>query len=324
LELVDFQLLLWLTWQRLLIVLGGLASMFKSSAQLRLENIALRQQLVVLRRSAPKRLRLTSGDRIFWVWLHHVWSDWKSALMIVKPETVVRWHRKGFRLFWRWKIHGGKPGRPRVPKEVRDLIRMMSRNNPRWGAPRIHGELLKLGIEVTEPTVAKYMVRRQKPPSQTWRTFLDNHVRNMVSVDFFTVLTVRFQILYVFLVLAHDRRRILHLGVTHHPSAEWTVQQLREAFPWDTTPRYLLRDRDKIFGKEFVDQVKAQGIKQALSAPRSPWQRAYVERLIGSIRRECLDHVIVLGERSLRQHLSAYADYYHRWRTHLALAKDAP
>jgi transposase InsO family protein len=253
-----------------------------------------------------------------------VWSDWKSALMIVKPETVVLWHRRGFRLFWRWKIRGGKPGRPRVPKEVRDLIRMMSRNNARWGAPRIHGELLRLGIEVTELTVAKYMVRRQKPPSQTWRTFLDNHVRNMVSVDFFTVPTVRFQILYVFLVLAHDRRRILHLGVTQHPSAEWTAQQLREAFPWDTAPRYLLRDRDKIFGQEFVDQVKAQGIKQVLSAPRSPWQRAYVERLIGSIRRECLDHVIVLGERSLRQHLSAYADYYHRWRTHLALAKDAP
>jgi len=324
LELIDFQLLLWLTWQRLLIVFGGLASIFKTSAQLRLENIALRQQLVVLRRSAPERLRLTSADRIFWVWLRHVWSDWKSALMIVKPETVVTWHRKGFRLFWRWKIHGGKPGRPRVPKEVRDLIRMMSRNNPRWGAPRIHGELLKLGVEVTEPTVAKYMVRRRKPPSQTWRTFLDNHVRNMVSVDFFTVPTVRFQILYVFLVLAHDRRRILHLGVTQYPSAEWTAQQLREAFPWDTAPRYLLRDRDNIFGKEFVDQVKAQGIKQVLSAPRSPWQRAYVERLIGSIRRECLDHVIVLGERSLRQHLSAYADYYHRWRTHLALAKDAP
>ena len=323
-ELIDFQLLLWLTWQQLLIVLGGLASIFKTSAQLRLENVALRQQLVVLRRSAPKRLRLTSADRIFWVWLRHLWSDWKSVLLIVKPETVVAWHRKGFRLFWRWKIHGGKQGRPRVPKEVRDLIRMMSGNNPRWGAPRIHGELLKLGIEVTEPTVAKYMVRRQKPPSQTWRTFLDNHVSNMVSVDFFTVPTVRFQILYVFLVLAHDRRRILHLGVTHHPSAEWTAQQLREAFPWDTAPRYLLRDRDNIFGKEFVDQVKAQGIKQVLSAPRSPWQRAYVERLIGSIRRECLDHVIVLGERSLRQHLSAYADYYHRWRTHFALAKDAP
>ena len=237
--------------------------------------------------------------------------------MIVKPETVLAWHRKGFRLFWTWRVRRGKPGRPGIPQEIRDLIRMISRNNPRWGAPRIHGELLKLGIEITEPTVAKYMVRHRKPPSQTWRTFLDNHIRNMVSVDFFTVPTVRFQVLYVFLVLAHDRRRILHFGVTAHPTAEWTAQQLREAFPWDSAPRYLLRDRDRIFGKEFVDQVKAQGIKQVLSAPRSPWQRAYVERLIGSIRRECLDHVIVLGERSLHQYLSAYADYYHRWRTHL-------
>jgi len=201
---------------------------------------------------------------------------------------------------------------------------MMSRNNPRWGAPRIHGELLKLGIEITEPTVAKYMVRHRRPPSQTWRTFLDNHVKSMVSVDFFTVPTFRFQILYVFLVLAHDRRRILHFGVTAHPTAEWAAQQLREAFPWDSAPRYLLRDRDQIFGKAFVDQVKAMGIKQVLSAPRSPWQRAYIERLIGSIRRECLDHVIVFGESSLHRTLTSYFAYYHGWRTHLSLAKDAP
>ena len=204
------------------------------------------------------------------VWLRRVWGDWKSVLMIVKADTVVAWQRKGFRLFWTWKIHRGKPGRPCVPHEVRNLIRMMSRNNPRWGAPRIHGELLKLGIEITETTVAKYMVRLRKPPSQTWRTFLENHVKSIVSVDFFTVPTIRFQLLYVFLVLAHDRRRILHFGVTAHPTAEWTAQQLREAFPWDSAPRYLLRDRDQIFGKEFVDQVKAMGIKQVLSAPRSP------------------------------------------------------
>ena len=240
--------------------------MFKSSTQLRLENIALRQQLTVLRRSAPKRLKLKPTDRIFWVWLRFVWTDWKSALMIVKAETVVAWHRKGFRLFWTWKIHRGKPGRPKVPQEVRDLIRMMSRNNPRWGAPRIHGELLKLGIEITQPTVAKYMVRRRKPPSQSWRTFLDNHVKSMVSVDFFVVPTIRFEILYVFLVLAHDRRRILHFGVTAQPTAEWTVQQLRDAFPWNSAPRYLLRDRDRIFGHEFVEQVKAMGIKQVLAA----------------------------------------------------------
>ena len=324
LKLIDFHLLRWSAQQRLFTVLGALTSMLKTSAQLRLENLALRQQLAVLRRSAPKRLKLTPADRIFWVWLRRVWSDWKSALMIVKAETVVAWHRKGFRLFWTWRIRRGKPGRPSVPQEVRDLIRMMSRNNPRWGAPRIHGELLKLGIEITEPTVAKYMVRHRKPPSQTWRTFLDNHLRSLVSVDFFTVPTVRFQVLYVFLVLAHDRRRILHFGVTAHPTAEWTAQQLREAFPWDSAPRYLLRDRDQIFGKDFVDQVKALGIKQVLSAPRSPWQRAYVERLIGSIRRECLDHVIVFGERSLHRTLTAYCAYYHRWRTHLSLGKDAP
>ena len=297
--------------------------MFKTSAQLRLENLALRQQLTVLRRSAPKRLTLTPTDRIFWVWLHRVWVDWKSALMIVKAETVVAWHRKGFRLFWTWKIHRGKAGRPSVPHEVRDLIRMMSRNNPRWGAPRIHGELLKLGIEITEPTVAKYMVRHRRPPSQNWRTFLENHVKSLMSVDFFTVPTIRFEILYVFLVLTHDRRRILHFGVTAHPTAEWTAQQLREAFPWDSAPRYLLRDRDRIFGKDFVDQVKAMGIKQVLSAPRSPWQRAYVERLIGSIRRECLDPIIVFGERSLYRTLASYASYYHNWRTHLSPGKDA-
>jgi transposase InsO family protein len=200
----------------------------------------------------------------------------------------------------------------------------MSIANPLWGAPRIHGELLKLGIDIGETSVSKYLVRRYKPPSQTWRTFLDNHVKTIVSVDFFTVPTIRFQVLYVFLVLAHDRRRILHFGVTAHPTAEWTAQQLREAFPWETAPRYLLRDRDRIFGADFVKQVKAMGIKQVLSAPRSPWQRAYVERVIGTIRRECLDHVIVFSEAGLSRQLRRFADYYHRSRTHLGLQKDTP
>jgi putative transposase len=314
---------LWLAHEQLFTVLGFLSSLLKTSTELRLENLALRHQLGVLRRSAPKHLKLTAADRIFWVWLRRVWADWKSSLLIVKPATVTAWHRKGFRLFWSWKIRHGKRGRPAVPQDVRELIRMMSRNNPLWGAPRIHGELLKLGIEITEPTVAKYMLRRSKPPSQTWRTFLENHMKSMVSVDFFTVPTIRFQVLYVFVVLAHDRRRILQFGVTAHPTAEWTVQQLRNAFPWDSAPRYLLRDRDRIFGKEFVEQVKTMGIQQVLSAPRSPWQRAYVERLIGSIRRECLDHVIVFNERSLRRILSAYCAYYDHRRTHLSLGKDA-
>jgi len=308
----------------MLIVETALRSAFKTSAELQLENIALRHQLSILRRAAPKRLKITTSDRLFWVWLRRLWPAWKTALLVVKPETVVAWHRKGFRLFWSWKIRLGRPGRPSLPREIRELIRTISRNNPRWGAPRIHGELLKLGIKITQPTVAKYMVRHRKPPSQTWRTFLENHIGSLVSVDFFTVPTIRFQILYVFLVLAHERRRIVHFAATRHPTAEWTVQQLREAFPWDSAPRYLLRDRDRIFGREFVEQVKAMGIKQVLSTPRSPWQRAYVERLIGSLRRECLDHVVVFGEQSLQRALKAYAAYYHDWRTHLSLGKDAP
>jgi transposase InsO family protein len=184
--------------------------------------------------------------------------------------------------------------------------------------------LLKLNLDIGETSVSKYMIRRRKPPSQTWRTFLDNHVKSLVSVDFFTVPTIRFQVLYVFLVLAHDRRRILHFGVTAHPTAEWTAQQLREAFPWETAPRYLLRDRDRIFGADFVRQVKAMGIKPVLSAPRSPWQRAYIERVIGTIRRECLDHVIIFSEASLYRHLRRFVDYYHRSRTHLGLQKDTP
>ena len=268
----------------------------------------MRHQLGVLQRSV-KRPKLSPADRFLWAWLSSVWNGWESRVSIVKAATVIGWHRKGFGLFWRWKIRHGKRGRPAVPKQVRQLIRMLSSENPLWGAPHIHGELLKLGINIGETSVSKYMVRHRKPPSQSWRTFLDNHLKTMVSVDFFVVPTIRFQILYVFLVLAHERRRILHFAVTPHPTAEWTAQQMREAFPWDTVPRYLLRDRDRIFGQEFAMQVKMMGIKQVLSAPRSPWQRAYVERVIGTIRRECLDHLIVFNERSLQRHLQAFVNY---------------
>src|SRR6201987_1635254 len=302
-------------------LLATLSSIVRSRAALQLENLALRHQIGILQRSARKRPKLTPADRLLWVGLSRIWRHWRSALAIVQPETVLVWHRAGFRLFWTWKVRHGQPGRPIVSREVRDLIRRMCRENPIWGAPRIHGELLKLGINIGESSVSKYMVRGRKPPSQTWRTFLENHVAQLVSIDFFTVTTIRFQVLYVFLVLAHDRRRILHFGVTAYLTAEWTGQQLRNAFPWESAPRYLLRDRDRIFGKEFVEQVKAMGIQQVLSAPRSPWQRAYVERVIGSIRRECLDHVIVFNESSLRHILSAYCAYYHNWRTHLSLGK---
>jgi putative transposase len=305
-------------------LLSTLGSVFRSRAALALENLALRHQIGVLKRSAGKRPKLTPSDRLFWVLLSRVWSGWRSALDIVKPATPIAWHRKGFRLFWTWKIRHGRAGRPAIAGEVRDLIRKMSRDNPLWGAPHIHGELLKLGIEISETSVAKYMARRRKPPSQSWRTFLDNHVKSLVSVDFFTVPTIRFQVLYVFLVLAHDRCRVIHFNVTAHPTAEWTAQQVREAFPFDQIPRYLLRDRDRIFGDTFREQVQDMKIKEVISAPRSPWQRAYVERVIGSIRRECLDHVIVFGEASLRRILSCYFSYYHQTRPHLSLEKDSP
>jgi transposase InsO family protein len=296
---------------------------FRSRASLQLEILALRHQLGVLHPST-KRPKLTAADRFLWARLSELWRGWRSALVIVKPETVICWHRKGFRLFWTWKVRHGCPGRPPVARETRELIRQMSRDNPLWGAPRIHGELLKLGIDIGEASVSKYLLRHRKPPSQTWRTFLQNHLKTMVSVDFFTVPTIRFQVLYVFLVLAHERRRILHFGVTAHPTAEWTAQQLRDAFPWDTAPEYLLRDRDGIFGEAFTGQIRQMDIKPVLSSPRAPWQRAYIERVIGTLRRECLDHVIVINEGSLRRILRLYVDYYHHSRTHLSLDKDAP
>ena len=305
-------------------LLDTLRSCFQTRAALQLEILALRHQINVLRRAQRGRVRLTRVDRLLWTWLLHVWSGWRSALIIVKPETVIAWHRRGFRLYWTWKSRQDGPGRPEVPREVRDLIRQMSPANPLWGAPRIHGELLKLGIELSQATVAKYMDRHRKPPSQTWRTFLDNHLKQLVSTDFFVVPTVNFRVLFVFVVLAHHRRRVLHFNVTAHPTSEWTAQQIAEAFPWDTAPRYLLHDRESIYEGPFRQRVRGMGLREVLTAPRSPWQNPYAERLIGSIRRECLDHLIVFDESSLRHTLKSYFDYYHGARTHLSLDKDAP
>jgi transposase InsO family protein len=297
-------------------------AIFTTKADLMVENLALRQQLNVLRRKAG-RPRLRKQDRIFWLWLARSWGTWRDSLIVVKPETVVRWHRQGFKYYWTWKSRQ-KGGRPGVPLEVRDLIRRISRANLLWGAPRIHGELLKLGIDISQPTVAKYMVRHRKPPSPTWRAFLNNHVKDLVAIDFFTVPTIRFRILFVFLVLSHDRRRILHLNVTAHPTAAWTGRQILEAFPWDTAPSYLIRDRDGIYGHDFMRSVRLLGIKQVVTARRSPWQNGYVERVIGSIRRECTDHIIVFSENHLRRLMQSYIRYYHRSRTHLSLGKDTP
>ncbi len=271
-----------------------------------------------------KRIRFRRRERLFWVLLYSCWPGCLKSIHVFRPDTLVRWHRKGFRFYWRWKARRGRGGRPKIDPEVRQLIRTMSRENIGWGAPRIHGELSMLGIEVSQATVAKYMIRIRKPPSQTWRTFLDNHVADLVSVDFFTVPTATFRILYVFVVLSHDRREVVHFNVTQNPTAQWTAQQIVEAFPFDTAPRYLLRDRDSIYGEQFCRRVKSLGIEEILTAPRSPWQSPYVERLIGSIRRECLNHVIVLNERHLRRQLRSYFTYYHEARTHLSLAKQCP
>ncbi|MGH7813903.1 MAG: integrase core domain-containing protein [Candidatus Binataceae bacterium] len=238
-----------------------------------------------------------------------------------ETATVVRWHRQGFRLYWRWRC---RSGRKSVDSETRKLIREMCIANPLWGAPRIHGELLKLGIEISQATVARYMVRKPGASSPSWRSFLRNQIAGIAAIDMFVVPSAAFRLLYVMIILSHDRRRIVRFDVTAHPTAAWLSQQLTEAFPWDTVPRYLLRDRDGAYGLRFQERVAAMGIEEVVTAPRSPWQNAYVERVIGSIRRECLDHLIIFNERHLRRVLSSYLDYYHRSRTHLSLDKDCP
>ena len=310
-----------MVWLRMALLF--VRSVFRDRGELALENLALRQQLAVLR-AKKKRPRVRPVDRIFWVWLSRLWSNWRSALLMVQPDTVVHWHRQGFKLFWRWKSRAKRVGRPPIEVEIRHLIRRMCRENPSWGAPRIHSELQLLGYDVSETTVDKYMIRHRKPPSQTWRAFLDNHLRDIVGVDFFTMPTATFRILFTFIILRHDRRRVVHFNVTEHPTAEWTAQQIVEAFPDDEAPRFLIRDRDGIYGQYFQTRVANMGIEEVVCVRRSPWQNPYAERLIGSIRRECLDHVIVLNERHLRRILRSYFAYYHEDRTHLSLDRNSP
>ena len=299
-----------------------LRSTVRTQRELALENLALRQQVAVWKVRQP-RPQLTATDRIFWVVLSRLWKNWRFSLQVVRPETVVRWHRQGFRRYWAWKSRHRR-GRPAIGTEVRDLIRRMSRANPLWGAPRIHGELLKLGLTVSQATVSKYMPRQRRPPSQVWRTFLKNHAQDLIALDFFTVPTATFRVLFVLVVLSHGRRRLRHFNITEHPTAEWTARQLIEACGPEDSPRYLIRDRDQVYGERFSRQARMLDIRETVTAPRSPWQNAYAERVIGSIRRECLDHIVVIGERHLRGILSSYVDYYNETRTHLALAKDAP
>jgi transposase InsO family protein len=291
--------------------------------QVALENLALRQQLAVYKRLTP-RPKLRAADRLFWAGLARVWTGWRQALVIVSPATVLRWQRRRFREYWTRLSGRSRGGRPPVSTEIAALVRKMAAANPLWGAPRIHGELLKLGIAVAERTVSRLMPKRRPEPSQTWRTFLANHIGGFVSIDFFTVPTVRLRVLFVLVVLAHHRRRVVHFNVTEHPTAAWTAQQLVDAFPDDSAPVYLLRDCDRVYGQQFRHRVKGMGVEEILTAPQSPWQNPFAERLIGSVRRECLNHVLVFGERHLLRVLARYFGYYHQARTHLALDKDAP
>jgi putative transposase len=304
------------------IVVGTLGSAVRTHRELALENLALRQQLAVWKARQP-RPRLTESDRIFWVLLSRLWTSWRHSLLVVQPQTVIGWHRQGFRRYWAWKSRR-RSGRPVIDTELRDLIRRMSRANPLWGAPRIHGELLKLGLAVSQATVSKYMLRSRRPPSQAWQTFLKNHAGDLMALDFFTVPTATFRVLFVLVLLTHSRRRLVHFNVTEHPTAEWTARQLLEACAQEEAPRYLIRDRDRVYGERFSCQAETLEIREVVIAPRSPWQNAYAERVIGSIRRECLDHIVVIGERHLRRILSQYVGYYNRTRTHLALSKDPP
>ena len=298
----------------------------RSRHNLLLDNLALHQQLSVLKECRPVP-RFAAPDKLLWVALRRFWFGWKRALIIVQPETVVCWHKAGFRLYWKWlSRHRNRAGRKCVSSELRKLIFRMVAENPTWGAPRIHGELKMLGFDISERTVLRWMRKapRSLEPAKRWAAFLSNHCETIAAMDFFTVPTLTFGVLYCFFVIAHDRRRILHCNVTRHPTSAWVVQQLREAFPNDSAPGYLIFDRGSNFNEEVVNTIKTFGIQPKQTSFRSPWQNGVAERWVGNCRRDLLDHVIVLNEPHLKRLMSEYVRYYHDDRTHLALAKGTP
>lgn len=307
-------------------VLLSLAGLFRSRASLVAENVCLRQQLIVLQR---KQLRpgLTDRDRLFWILMLRLFPEWREALLFVTPATVLRWHRRGWKAYWRWRSRSRKPrGRRRVPQEVRNLIRRMASENRLWGQKRIQAELAGLGYRVSARTVAKYMrgVRRG-PPSPKWKAFLSTHAYEICACDFFCVQTLLFETLFVFFVIHHVRREVVHVHVTTHPTAEWTGRQIIEACGWDREPpRYLIHDRDYRYGGVFAQRLQALGITSIRTPFRSPQANAIAERWVRSVRAECLDHVLIVNERHLRRVLAEYAAYYNHWRPHRALGQSAP
>jgi transposase InsO family protein len=298
-------------------------NLFKSRRRLEVENLLLRHQLNVALRQSSARLPLRGSDRALMVWLIRLWPSVLDAVQVVQPETVLRWQRAGFRAYWRWKSRK-RVGRPRIDRGLRDLIRRMSQENALWGASRIHGELLMLGFDVAQSSVSRYMTRGGRPPSQSWKTFLRNHADAIAAIDLCVVPTVTLDRLFAFLVIGHGRRQLLWLEVARHPTAEWLARQITEAFPWASAPAYLVRDNDRAYGHVFTARVSAMGIRDRPISPGSPWQNGIAERLIGTLRRECLDQIVVFGEAHLRRVLSAYADYYNQARPHRSLRKDAP
>jgi putative transposase len=307
------------------LVCGSTVAFLRSRAVLAAEILALRHQLGVLQRSSPARRPFTRWDRALWAFFLRHWSGWKGSLVLVKPETVIAWHRRAIRLFWRRR---SLAGRPSIRAEIRRLIRLMAEENATWGAPRIHGGLLKLGYVVAERTVSRYLAsicpEPTKPRSPDVTTFLKNHARDIVAVDMFVVPTIRFQLLYIFIILGLERRRLIFANVTTNPTADWLAQQVVNAFPWDTAPSFLIRDRDRAYGLAFSARVRGLGSREIRTAVRAPFMNSFAERVIGTLRRECFDHPIVLSERHAQRLLAEFRDWYNQDRVHLALGKDAP
>ena len=308
-------------WLRLL--LGAVHALLRSRRDLVLENLLLRQQLAVALRTRPHP-RLRRRDRAFWLVVRRLCRDWRRHLVLVQPETVLRWHCQGWRLFWWWQSR--RPcGRPRLSPEVRDLIARMSRENPLWGTERIRGELLKLEIVVSACSIRRYRWRRPpRPPSQTWRTFLANHAAQIWAADLFTVPTLTFRTLYVLFFITHDRRELVHVRVTAHPTAAWVWRQLINATPWGRQPSYLLRDRDRVYGTDFVRRARALGIETLLTPFRAPRANAIAERVVRTFRNECLDHFIIVNEAHLHAVLTEFVAYYNTERPHRSLGLTPP